>query len=127
MATYTNVTADYIIESSGDVTVNNGLAAFRMNAYSFHAIGSLNFPILNLYGGVGYGTGNSSLAMTGDYTLNYGLQSRTITDPLDSDFDAGSFRATAGVRFSLGFFKLFADYTLQEFNTINAGIAFSFR
>ena len=127
MATYSNVTADYVIDSSGDITVNNGLASFKMNAYSFNAIASLNFPIINLYGALGYGTGNSNLTMTGDYTLNYGLQSRTISDPLDSDFDAGGFRTTAGVRLSLGFFKIFADYTLQEYNTINAGIAFSIR
>ncbi|AOW18701.1 hypothetical protein LPB03_15105 [Polaribacter vadi] len=127
MATYTNVTADYEIESGGNISTNNGLAAFKLNSYSFHAIGSLNFPIINVYGGVGYGTGNSSLTMSGDYTLNYGLQTRTISDPIDSDFDASSFRTTAGIRLSLGFFKFFADYTLQEYNTVNAGVAFSFR
>ncbi len=28
---------------------------------------------------------------------------------------------------SLGFFKIFADYTLQEYNTLSAGIALSIR
>ncbi|MFY9242905.1 MAG: DUF6588 family protein [Polaribacter sp.] len=128
LASYTNMNVDYDIQSSGSITTNNGLAAFKLNAYTFQAIASLNFPIINIYGGLGYGSGNSSLSMTGDYTLNYNnLQSRTISNPLDSNFNAGSFRTTAGVRLSLAFFKIFADYTLQEYNTLNAGIAFSIR
>jgi len=43
------------------------------------------------------------------------------------DFDASGVRATVGTRLSLGFFKIFADYTIQEYNTLAAGIAFSFR
>ncbi|WP_394420657.1 DUF6588 family protein [Tenacibaculum mesophilum] len=29
--------------------------------------------------------------------------------------------------YSLVFFKIFGSYTLQEYNSVNAGIAFSFR
>jgi hypothetical protein len=127
LAAYTSMNVDYTINSSGDVTVTNGLAAFKLNTFTVQALASLNFPIINIYGGFGYGSGNSSLTMTGDYTLDYGLQSRTISDPLDTTFSAGSFRTTAGVRLSLGFLKIFADYTLQEYNTANLGIAFSIR
>jgi len=65
--------------------------------------------------------------MLGDYTLSYGAQTRTISDPLTSKFDASGFRTTGGVRLSLGFFKIFGSYTLQEYNTANLGVAFSFR
>ena len=54
-------------------------------------------------------------------------QTRTISDPLTSKFDASGFRTTGGVRLSLGFFKIFGSYTLQEYNTANLGVAFSFR
>ena len=127
LAAYTTMTVDYNINSTGDVNVQNGLAEFKLNAYTVQAIASLNFPIINIYGGIGYGSGNSTLKMTGDYNLSYGPLTRTITDPIDSEFNAGSMRTTAGLRLSLGFFKLFGSYTLQEYNTANLGIAFSFR
>lgn len=127
LAAYTTMTVDYNIESSGDITVQDGLAEFKLNAYTVQAIASLNFPIINVYGGIGYGSGNSTLNMLGDYTLSYGPVSRTISDPLTSEFDAGGFRTTAGLRLSLGFFKIFGSYTLQEYNTANLGVAFSFR
>ena len=127
LAAYTTMTVDYNIESDGDVRVQDGLAEFKLDAYTVQAIASLNFPVINIYGGFGYGTGNSTLNMTGDYTLNYGAVSRTVSDPLTSYFDASGFRTTAGLRLSLGFFKVFGSYTLQEYNTANLGIAFSIR
>ena len=127
LAAYTNMTVDYEIESSGDVSTQNGLAEFKLNAYTFQAIASLNFPVINIYGGFGYGSGSSTLNMLGDYTLSYGVATRTISDPLTSKFDASGFRTTGGVRLSLGFFKIFGSYTLQEYNTANLGVAFSFR
>lgn len=127
LAAYTTMTVDYNINSSGDISVQDGLAEFKLNSYTVQAIASLNFPIINFYGGIGYGAGNSTLKMTGDYTLNYGPLSRTISDPINSEFDAGSFRTTIGSRLSLGFFKIFGSYTLQEYNTVNLGIAISLR
>ncbi|WP_435415377.1 DUF6588 family protein [Polaribacter aestuariivivens] len=127
LAGYTTMTVDYDIESNGDVSVQNGLAEFKLNAYTFQAIASLNFPIINIYGGIGYGSGNSTLKMTGDYDLSYGPLTRTISDPIDSEFNADGFRTTAGLRLSLGFLKIFGSYTLQEYNTANLGVAFSIR
>ena len=128
LAAYTSMNVDYNIESSGDITIQNGSTNFKLNAYTFQAIASLNFPIINVYGGIGYGTGNSTLKMKGEYTLSYGgALTRTLNDPINSEFNASGFRTTIGTRLSLGFFKIFADYTLQEYNTANLGIAFSFR
>jgi hypothetical protein len=127
LAAYTTMNVKYDIQSNEDIVVQNGLAEFKLNSYTVQAIASLNFPILNLYGGIGYGAGNSTLKMLGDYTLSYGALSRTITDPIDSKFDAGSFRTTIGTRISLPFLKIFGSYTLQEYNTANLGIAISLR
>jgi hypothetical protein len=127
LAAYSTMTVDYNIDENQDVSVQNGLAEFKLNSYTVEAIASLNFPIINLYGGIGYGSGNATLKMLGDYTLNYGALSITITDPINSKFNAGSFRTILGTRLSLGFFKIFGSYTLQEYNTANLGIAFSLR
>ncbi|TYP97926.1 hypothetical protein C7447_10392 [Tenacibaculum adriaticum] len=132
LATYTTMGVDYTIvdENPNDnFDIQDGFVDFNLNAYTVQAIASLNFPIINLYGGLGYTGGNSSLKMLGTYTVDYNLSvsQRELVDPLNLDFDASGFRTTLGARLSLGFFKIFADYTLQEYNSVNAGIAFSFR
>jgi hypothetical protein len=75
--------------------------------------------------------------MKGDYTLTYDIEDgsgnqietvdETISDPINLDFEANGMRATLGTRLNLAFFKIFADYTFQEYNTASVGIAFSFR
>lgn len=73
--------------------------------------------------------------MLGTYNLEYDTGqpapndtvTETVVDPLNLDFNANGFKTTVGARLSLGFFKIFGSYTLQEYNTVNAGIALSFR
>ena len=43
------------------------------------------------------------------------------------DFDASGARGTLGLRLNLGFFKIYGDYTVKDYNTVSAGVAFSFR
>ncbi len=135
LAAYTSMDVNYAIDGN-TIPGQNQNAEFKLNSFTAQAIGSLNFPIINIYGGLGYSRGNSTLKMLGTYDLEYTIQggaldgqqtTTSIEDPVDLDFDASGFRATLGARLSLGFFKIFGDYTIQEYNTISAGIAFSFR
>jgi hypothetical protein len=130
LGAYTNMDVNYNMD--GDVIAgSNQRAEFKLNSFTAQAIASLNFPIINVYGGIGFSGGNSTLKMLGEYQLEYndGANSETVSiqDPVNMDFKASGFRATLGARLSLGFFKIFGDYTLQEYNTLSAGIAFSFR
>ncbi|AUP80424.1 DUF6588 family protein [Flavivirga eckloniae] len=128
LGAFTTMNLDYGIDGN-TIPGQNQNAEFKLNSYTFQAIGSLNFPVINIYGGLGYTGGSSTLKMLGTYELQYDNIPTVIpvTDPISLDFNAGGFRTTLGVRLSLGFFKLFADYTLQEYNTLSAGMAFSFR
>lgn len=138
LAGYTTMNVDYTIgDIDGDIQATNALTSFKLNSYTVQAIASINFPIINVYGGVGYNGGNTKSNMTADsdfiasYTTNT-IPSKTVTEnlgsnPLSLKSTAGSFNATAGLRLSMGFFKFFASYTMQEYNSANAGIAFSFR
>ena len=140
LAAFTNMRVAYNIEDNtidDEVAVNNGEAEFKMNTWTVQAIGSLDFKIITLYGSVGYNSGTSTVKMKGDYTLTYdvedsngnviGTVDESISNPINLDFEANGMRATIGTRLNLGFFKIFGDYTLQEYNTASAGIAFSFR
>jgi hypothetical protein len=137
---YTTSTVDYTIENgdvSSYVSVSNGGAQFKLNTWTVQALGSLDFKIVTLYGGLGFNGGRSTFKINGDYELSYQIESadgtnqgsivESISDPVSLNFESSGTRATLGARLNLAFFKIFADYTLQEYNTATFGIAFSFR
>jgi hypothetical protein len=133
-AGYTTMTSTYNLQNVSSLAGNNQKAAFKLNAFTIQAVASLDFPIITLFGSVGYDKGNSTLKVKGTYELIYNdettsvsLPPVTITDPINMNFNANGFRGTLGARFNLGFFKLYGNYTLKEYNTVSAGISFSFR
>ncbi|MGJ8745946.1 DUF6588 family protein [Polaribacter sp.] len=128
LAAYTSMNIDYALQNNSSIPGTNQAAEFKLNSFTFQALGSLNFPIINIYGGLGYSTGSSKLNMLGTYDLQYnGGFNKSITDPINTKFKVNNVTTTIGARLSLGFFKIFGSYTFQEYNTLNAGIAFSFR
>jgi hypothetical protein len=138
LAAYTSMDVNYGFPNTNandPIQINNGEAAFSLKAYTVQAIASLNFPFINVYGGFGYSSGKATLdingAYTGEYSYSAGGQTITVNEtlsvPTDMEFDASGVKTTIGARISLGFFKIFADYTLQEYNTLSAGIALSIR
>ena len=137
---YTSASVEYAIKNDAltdRVSVINGSAQFKLNTWTVQALGSLDFKIVTVYGGLGYNGGTSSFDIKGDYSLSYDIQDsgqnnlsildETIKDPINLDFKTSGTRATIGARLNLAFFKIFADYTLQEYNTATVGVAFSFR
>lgn len=134
LAAYTTMDVSYGIEDSGDLTATNALAEFNLTAFTAQAIASLNLPFINIYGGFGYSSGKSNLKMTGSYSgeYSYNIGGTNYTETVDINapdlnFSASGFKTTVGARLSLGFLKIFADYTLQEYNTVSAGVAISIR
>lgn len=135
LGAYTNMDVNYNIPNNPEIPGANQVATFNLSSYTVQAIASINFPIINFYGGIGYGAGTSNLKVKGTYNLEYDTEDPApnnkkvvpIKDPINLDFEVSGVRATVGTRLSLGFFKIFADYTIQEYNTVAAGIAFSFR
>jgi len=139
LAAFTNMKMTYTIENDTDfdeVDVQNGAAEFKVNTWTLQAIASVDLKLITFYGAVGYNSGKSSVKMKGDYTLTYDVEDgqgnmigsvpETISDPISMNFQANGMRGTLGTRLNLGFFKIFADYTFQEYNTLTGGIAFSF-
>ena len=140
LGAFTNMKVTYNIEDDNpndEVSVNNGEAEFKMNTWTIQALGSLDFKLITIYGGIGYNNGKTTAKMKGDYTLTYDLEDgngnvigsvdETVSNPINLDFEANGMRATIGTRLNLGFFKIFGDYTFQRFNTATVGIAFSVR
>ncbi|WP_321515425.1 DUF6588 family protein [Marinifilum fragile] len=130
---YTRLTSEYDIQEDSGLNGSGQKMEFKTNAYTFQAIASVNLKLIEFYGAVGYNTSKMDVDIKGSYDLEYTLEGtgatvkETVVDPVSVDFDASGVRATLGTRLNLGFFKIFGDYTIQEYNTITGGIAFSFR
>ena len=137
LAAYNSMKVSYGVADliTGPIRTENAMAEFDLNTFTVQAIASLNFPIINVYGGFGYNSGSASLKMSGTYTgvFQTGFDapnntvSETLVIPSDFDFNSNGMAATIGARLSLGFFKIYGSYALQEYNTANLGIAFSLR
>ncbi len=107
----------------------------KINAYTAQILANANLTIVNFYAGLGYTAGTASTKVKGDYTHTYNdvvngsvtTTSVTLHDPININYELSGVTATLGMRLNLAWFKIFADYTMQEYNTVRAGIAFSVR
>jgi hypothetical protein len=131
---YTKLNTDFKL--AGAVAGANQAAKFDVTALTYQVLVSKKFSILTLYGGLGFNSVTSKLKMSGTYILPADLPTTpgaptlpdiVLTDPVDLSFDSSGARATIGARLKLAILTLHADYTLQEYNTITAGVGFSLR
>ncbi|WP_028376296.1 DUF6588 family protein [Leeuwenhoekiella sp. MAR_2009_132] len=127
---FTTMNVDYDIQAESTIDGSNQAAEFKLNSYTVQGVASLDFPIVTVYGGLGFTGGKSELNVLGTYeyaTNGSATNNGTITDPIMLSYNPSSVRASLGARLNLAFFKIFADYTVQEYSNVSAGIAFSFR
>lgn len=141
LAAYTNMNVNYGIDdqnfptgNQSGIEIKDALTEFNLTAFTVQAIASINLPVFNVYGGIGYNNGSSNFTMSGTYTGRYETGNplqptvqQTLNVPGSLDFESSGFMTTLGARLSLGFFKIFGSYTLQEYNAANLGVAISIR
>ena len=108
-------------------TDTNQHTNFEVQNYTFQLLASTNIPIINAYAGIGYNSSKASFQMHGKYLVDDENGNSNYVDPASGDWKSSGFTGTLGVRLSIAFFKIFADYTFKEYNTASAGISFSFR
>jgi hypothetical protein len=128
---YTRMSTTYTVDvTDQSVAGENQRSEFKVNATTVQALISKKFSVLTLYGGFGYNIARSNLAIKGTYDLDESGTAgdqRYETNPLDLKFGASGPRATAGFRLKFAVLTLHADYSIQKYRTISAGIGISVR
>lgn len=120
---YTKLTAGYDME--GEIDGKDQRAELVASGFTVQGIISKKISVLTLYGAVGYNSVKSSIKVNGTYELED--YSEPLVDPVDLAFGEGSLRATAGFRLKLAILTLHADYTLNKYPILTAGVGFSVR
>lgn len=119
---YTKFDASYMIDAS-----LNQEATVNATALTAQAIVSKKLAILTLYAAAGFNKADVKMAAKGDYEMTSDGVSTFITDPVNLSAASSGARLTGGVRLRLLIFNLHADYTLQKYPTISAGIGLGIR
>ena len=108
----------------------NRKMTFEADTFTIQALASIDLPIISAFAGLGYNAGDSKFNVSGDYSIDYGITGigpRILKDPISIASDASGVMGIVGARLNLLFLKIFANYTIQEYNTLTAGISFNFR
>jgi len=100
-----------------------------LNNFALNAEISKKLLMWTLYAGMGY----EQTKLKAEYETEikvYNEDSNSFdSEPIDIDFEIegdNNFRTTFGIRYSLLLLKLYADYTISNYNIFNAGIGVSF-
>ncbi|MFQ5627807.1 MAG: DUF6588 family protein [bacterium] len=109
------------------------------NSFTANLIISKSFPLLTLFGSVGYETSSMDLKLKGTYPItaiedniaspNFGQKAiRDLVDPINISIDgANALRGSAGLRLKLLFLAIHGSYTFADYPVATAGLSFDLR
>lgn len=97
-----------------------------MSATTVQGVISKKFSVITFYGGLGYNISKSKIAVKGVYDVDEDGQG-DIVNPVNLKFGASGPRVTAGFRLKLAVLTLHADYTLQKYSALTAGVGIAVR
>ncbi len=123
---YTTISAEYAIPANTALPGTNQRATFDVNTITYQLVASAHVAVITGYIGLGMDNYKTNFKMLGSYEIYPNVL--TLTDPINLEARGeGGFRTTLGLRLKLAIITLHADYTIREYNTLTAGLGFSFR
>lgn len=125
MVGYTKMTSTYDLQDLSDTGDGKQELSLVASGLTIQGLISKKFSVLTVYGALGYNKVDSSVKVSGSFDVE-GYEDPMV-DPIDLNFGEGSLRATAGFRIKLAIVTLHADYTLNKYPIVSAGLGFSVR
>lgn len=110
-----------------------------VSSWNVSLVGSVNFPIITGYAGIGYGKTSTSMNVDGYIPLPTIDPDISTTSPVYKDEGVveevesinidnySGVRLNIGGRLKFGVFTIHADYTYANYNVLTAGLGISFR
>lgn len=113
-------TTSYLDAASPDQMIE-----LKSTGTTVQGIVSKKLAVLTVYGGLGFMTSKTNFKMLGEYEI--GSETEPLQDPVNFDYSNAGVRANVGARLKLLIFTFHAEYALQKYNTLTAGIGISVR
>ena len=130
---YSNYSIDYEFQKTSNLPGVGQTAIMEINNYTAKVISSVDLKLITFYASVGYSKGVSNLSVLGSYDLSYNVADNSevvvfnVVDPLEVEWEKESLSGNAGISFNLPGIKLFADYTIQDYNSLTVGASIGIR
>ncbi|MFN3841144.1 MAG: DUF6588 family protein [Cyclobacteriaceae bacterium] len=103
-------------------------AIYKFNAFLLQALISKKLAFVTFFGGIGYNGVKTTADVNGSYTFfNATPAEFDLTNPYSATFKNSSMRFDVGFRLNLLAFYIYADYAIQEYSSVTAGLGFTFR
>ena len=129
---YTKIDASYnLTDSDFNKGTDDQISEYSVSALTIQGLISKDLIAKKLfeftvYGALGFNNSSSELELLGTYELDE--SDNVLVDPIGLSFSNSGVRATAGFRMKLlAFLTIHTDYTLQEYNTLTAGVGINIR
>ncbi len=127
---------DIGLPASSVSTWDNQNMTLITQSQTANLIVSGNFPVICVYGGIGFVSSKTNLKLNGDFPIPVldGMEPAVgaSVDPIDmtiknQDGNATQPRLNAGVRFKMAIITIHFDYSWANYSVFTAGLGFSFR
>lgn len=122
---YTKMTSTYDLQDLSNTGEGKQELSLVASGLTVQGLISKKFSVLTVYGALGYNKVDSSVKVSGSFDVEG--YTEPMVNPIDLSFGDGSLRATAGFMVKLAIVTLHADYTLNKYPIVSAGLGFSVR
>ncbi len=130
LVAYNSVAGETSLVSSGSTgqpQSSDGNVSYKLNSWIVQGVISKKFSVFTLYGGLGYGSVNTNVDVTGTFIIPAVPSSFSVKDPVAINFSNNGVKFNAGFRLKFGPVYLNTDYTIQKYNALTVGFGLSVR
>lgn len=99
------------------------IAQFTTGGFTLQGLVSKKIAFITLFGGVGIANTRTTFDLLGRYETETG----TFTDPINFEYTSTGPRMNLGFRMKLLILTIHADYAIQKYSTLTAGVGISIR
>ncbi len=124
---YTSLLARYEFDTDGIVSGEDQVLDGRLESWLFELVGSTKFRVFNVYGGLGYVTGDARILVLGTYVIETNARTLQFEDPFRTSNKVSGLRANIGATLNLSWFGINAAYTFQGYNNLSVGLNFTIK
>ena len=131
VAAYSHFSSDVELDNLSFTADDGNLMRVSSDALMARLVGGVDFPVVSVYAGLGYGYAKSSFDLEGTYNItdfnDSGPYSTSVKDPFSLSYAKSNIDFNVGIRVKLMFLILHADYTVSEYQALTAGVGVHFR